>query len=470
MAGRNLRLGHYILAALCLLVSACATTDRLKDARNYLSRANYVPAILLYDRYIERNPHSAEQTIAQLERSECYYQLGLQAYMKKNWVLADRLLFLANSDKADKLADKVHLELANIAEKNGDTDSQLYHYNYVIHQIPGSDLVPFLLTKRIDLYLAKNQYISAYNDYKMLWDRYSETEEAIASIEVINPLLPRFLENPRYSRSKGNYAAAIAEYRLLANYPSGYQSQIYTEIAATYYQWALKDNEEEKYAEMRDHLDLAISYNAGIRNEIQILIGETCREFIRSGDAYLADGEINNAILSYRKCFILSADNIQAQEKIDFAREQGRIFAQADSLFAQAKYLENRKEHTRAQELYRQSWQLSGNPAARSKKDAMDNYIRAENNPRDFALEIIRDHRNGYIKTKVDQKIIELREMYGEQLSVSDWKAVYSYGEYNYEVRIDIYSPRESFYFAWRINLIEKSIVPLNKDSENIMK
>ncbi|MDP8210635.1 MAG: hypothetical protein P9M05_07465 [Candidatus Stygibacter australis] len=104
---RKLNFKILIWCIVLLLLAGCASNDKFKDARRYSSEGNYVPAIMLYDKYIQKNHHSAEQTIAELERSNCYYELGMQAYSKKNWVLADRLLFLANSDKADELADNV---------------------------------------------------------------------------------------------------------------------------------------------------------------------------------------------------------------------------------------------------------------------------------------------------------------------------------------------------------------------------
>ncbi len=453
-----------------LLIAGCASNDKLKDARKYLRSNNYVPAIMLYDKYIERYHHSAVETLAELERSECYYQLGIQAYTKKNWVLADRLFYLSNSDKADDLADNVHLELARKAEADGDIDNQLKHYNYVINYIPDSELIAYMLRKRIDIYLARNQNVSAYADYKKLWEMYPETDEADTSIEVIDPLIPWFLENPRRMREKENYAAAIAEFQLYANYPSSYQAMIYLEIGATYYQWAMSNRLKQKYSAMRENFVLAASFDPALSPDIEHVKTETCDQFITAGDLLMSNGEIEKAIQSYNQCYLVRTDFILADEKIELAKEQRRRFAQADSLFAQAQLQENRKEYQNAQNLYRESWKLSGKKIADQKSQEMANYIRAEKSPAEFALEIIRDYQKGIIKQNVDKKLAEMRNEYGDQVSNSDWKAVYSYGEFNFEVRIDIFSPAESFYFAWRINLIDRSISPLNKASETMMK
>ncbi len=460
----------YKYLIIILLIAGCAFNDKLKDARKYLHDKNFVPAIMLYDKYIDRYHYSAEETIAELERSDCYYQLGLQAYTKKNWVLADRLFYLSNSDKADDLADNVHLELAIKAEAEGDIDNQLKHYNYVINYIPDSELVPLMLRKRIDIYLARKQNVSAYTDYKKLWEMYPETDEADTSIEVIDPLIPWFLENPHRMRERENFAAAIAEFQLYANYPSSYQEMIYREIAVSYYQWAMSNRLKLDYPSMRDNFDLAVSFDPALLEDIEHIKSEVCDQFILAGDALMSDGEIEKAIQSYKQCFLVRADNPAADEKIELAKEQRRRFAQADSLFAQAQLQENRKEYQNAKNLYRESWKLSRKKVADQKSLEMANYLRAEKNPTEFALEIIRDYQQGIIKLNVDKKLAEIKNEFGDQVSNSDWKAVYSYGEFNFEVRIDIFSPAESYYFAWRINLIERSISPLNKASESMMK
>lgn len=453
-----------------LLLAGCASNDKFKDARKYSSESNYVPAIMLYDKYIQKNHHSAEQTIAELERSNCYYELGVQAYSKKNWVLADRLLFLANSDKADELADNVHLELALRAAEADSIDKQLEHYDFVIDYIPDSELVPLMLRKRIDIYLLKNQSISAWIDYRKLWDEFPDSPEAVSATEVINPLIPWFLQHPRNIRSDGEFQAAIVEFQLYADYPTSYRDEIYQEIGLSYYQWAMSDLERKEYVLMREHFAMAVANDPALQEDTERIKTEVRNDFFSAGDNFLDSGEIEKAIASYQKSFLVIPEDVLAQEKINQAREQHRRFAQADSLFAQAEKQENRKEYQKAKDLYRESYKLSGKKIADTKINEMDNYIRAESNPRTFALEIIRDYKNGIIKRNVDNKLAEMVKASGDQVSSSDWKAVYSYGEFNFEVRIDIFGPDNSYYFAWRVNLIERTVSPLNKDSENMMK
>jgi hypothetical protein len=344
------------------------------------------------------------------------------------------------------------------------------HYDQVINYIPKSDLVPLMLNRRIDIYLRRSQNISAYNDYKKLWDEFPMSEEADLATQKINPLMPWFLRSPRKMQESGNFAAAIAEFELYASYPSSYQPAIYQEIADTYLEWAQEDRRQQDYQALRRHLDLAIANNPQLQMAADQLVFDVCDEFLAAGDSLLAEGDINSAIEEFRRCYVVLPDMAEAAERISQAEDQRRRFAEADSLFAEAEKLENRKKYLEAQKIYQRVFELSGKKLANKKSQEMANYIRAEKNPQDFALEIIRDFQGGIIKRNVDKTLKKMIEDFGDKVSSSEWKAVYSYGEFNFEVRIDIFSPGKSYYYAWRVNLIERSISPLNKDSENVMK
>jgi hypothetical protein len=43
-------------------------------------------------------------------------------------------------------------------------------------------------------------------------------------------------------------------------------------------------------------------------------------------------------------------------------------------------------------------------------------------------------------------------------------------GQYKYEARYDLLTPAENIYFAWQVNLRDRSVTPLNKISEQVMQ
>ena len=60
--------------------------------------------------------------------------------------------------------------------------------------------------------------------------------------------------------------------------------------------------------------------------------------------------------------------------------------------------------------------------------------------------------------------------VYGKDMvEISGWRVMYSSGEYKYELRYDILTPKENYYYVWLVDLREKNISPLNKASEKLM-
>ncbi|MCF7920297.1 MAG: hypothetical protein K9N06_10345 [Candidatus Cloacimonetes bacterium] len=458
------------LLLVLLILAGCATGGKLKDADEYYKQKKYVPAVLMYDEYIARHSHSAEETIAELKRSESYYSLGVQAYTRKNLPLAERMLYLANSESADKLLDDVHLELADKAFAEGDIDLQLEHYNYIADNIKTSELVPVALLGRIRIFLQKLQRVAAYRDYKRLWDLYPQSAEADSARQVMDPEIPWFLQNSRRNKEAGNYATAIAEFLMYADYPSSYFEEIINEVSETYYLWGVQKMMAADYIKMMEYFGKAGDYTEEIRTRTSADIENLCRQFIAAGDSLITVGRLDEAIASYERCYIVKPGYAEAVAGIQAASELKIRFARADSIFQQAAIKEDRKDYAAAKKLYEEAYKLNNKADARKGGERMENYLRAEKNPQDFALEIIRDYKKGIISRNVNLKYRELVATFGDQVTTSDWKAMFSFGEFKYEVRIDILGPGTNYYFAWRVHLIERSIMPLNKASEQMMK
>lgn len=460
----------YLLLAIVVSVAGCAPGGKLKEAREYRGQKKFIPAIIMYDDYIKKHRHSAEETIAELERSDCYYELGLQAFTRNRLKLAEDLLFLSNSEKADKVLDDVHIMQAKIAENDNMQDKELYHYDYIADHIPASPLVPKALLARIRIHLDRDQKVSAYNDYKRLWNDHEKSAQADSAIAMINPIIPWFLQNSRYNKEQGNYAVAIAEFQMYADYPSVYVDEIFSEIGESYYLWGLEEKDKNNYLKMVEYFDLAEENDTSMKTVIAETKESVCQSFLIKGDELKEQGKLSQAIIQYERCFEVEKAYPKAEEKIRNTKELQLIYAQSDSLFSQASLKENRKDYQEAKKLYQKAYDLTGNKAMQDNVNRMENFIRAEENPQDFALEIIRDYKQGTILTNVNKVYEDLVLIHGDQVTTTDWKAVYSFGEFKYEVRIDVLSPDTNYYFAWRIHLIDRNIVPLNKASEKMME
>ena len=95
---------------LIFVLFGCSRNKMFKLAHEYYLRDKYVIAIEYYDRFIQRTDNGALATVAELERSESYYQLGLKMYSRKQWEMAIRFFYLANSQKADEKMDNCYFE------------------------------------------------------------------------------------------------------------------------------------------------------------------------------------------------------------------------------------------------------------------------------------------------------------------------------------------------------------------------
>ncbi|MCK4654588.1 MAG: hypothetical protein KAU01_09080, partial [Candidatus Cloacimonetes bacterium] len=96
--------------------------------------------------------------------------------------------------------------------------------------------------------------------------------------------------------------------------------------------------------------------------------------------------------------------------------------------------------------------------------------LEAQKNPKVFARSIIQNYKKGIIPEKVRLMENNLIDKYGENVKSSGWKVSYAIGEYKYEVRFDILTPDENYYFAWRVNLKTQDVSPSNKVSEELLK
>ncbi len=90
----KIKITMVILILLTVVSSHCWVNNKFNIAHQLYKKSNYVMAVKNYDDFLETSINEALSTQAELERSDCYYQLGYKAYSKENWLLASRLFFL----------------------------------------------------------------------------------------------------------------------------------------------------------------------------------------------------------------------------------------------------------------------------------------------------------------------------------------------------------------------------------------
>jgi len=132
--------------------------------------------------------------------------------------------------------------------------------------------------------------------------------------------------------------------------------------------------------------------------------------------------------------------------------------------------MQKEKRFAKALQYYKQSNALRKKQEIINEILHMENLIEAEESPIAFAKKIMFAYKNGRVKKKVLSLKKEMSNKYADAMKTSGWRASYAVGKYNYEVRYDITSPKEDYYFVWRINLENRTVTPLNKMTENILE
>ncbi|MDD3579376.1 MAG: hypothetical protein PHS23_10335, partial [Candidatus Cloacimonetes bacterium] len=87
------------------------------------------------------------------------------------------------------------------------------------------------------------------------------------------------------------------------------------------------------------------------------------------------------------------------------------------------------------------------------------------------AERIINEYRSGLLVRRVAAKRAEVLQTYkANEIRDSGWKMLLSTGQYKYEARYDLLTPTDTYLYVWQINLRDRSVIPLNRLSEELMK
>ncbi len=428
--------------------------------------SNYATAIEHYDNYLASHSQSSLATRAELERSDCYYQLGYKAYEKQNWLLASRLFYLSNSIIADSKLDECYKELAIQVISKNDTIKAMEYYRYIIQYLPDSELIPEMLFNRCNIYLAKAENLTAFDDYHQLWTNFPDSDYRKSIQPKIDILLPDFMQEALQMKANKEYKAALDVCFRLSLYPSQLQSDIINEIGNLYWLMAESEIAQNNLRTARKYYDNVYEYCPERKVKALARIEEICNDFIISGSEMEKVLKFDEAIFTYQECFKLVQNYSRAEEKIAMARETKSKYLQAMVKMHDAEEKERIKEHKQALTLYTQSNNLFSTKEAKNKIFIMQNILEAEKDPKTFARNIVSDYQNGLLLTKVSIVEDYMVERFGDVVKPSGWKVTYSIGMYKYEVRYDLLSTFGNFYFAWRVDLKTRTVSPSNKISE----
>lgn len=464
------RIAFRLLVLLTAFLAGCSANNGYKTAHKFFANKNYVTAITLYDNYLETAINGAVATNAQLERSECYYQLGQQAYAKENWVLASRLFFLANSPQSDNYADNVLYQLAQNAFAAADTVTTLDYYSQILTQLPASELVPHILYDRFHIYIEQDAQNRAFDDFSQLWNEFHTNEFTQKAQPELDTLLPWFIDKAAATLQRGHFQDALDTLFVLEEYTVKHTSQIRFLISDTYEAIAEDAYSKKDMHLVRSSIANAVKYNSAKEQKMQTRIEGICDGFVQCGEKELKNFKTAAAIQCYTHCFALIPHYGPAEAGIVAAQTLQKKMDDSDLLNVQASKQEDEENYQAALELYQRSYRLIPAGETKQKIFVMKNLLRAQENPKDFAISILENYKSGKVMAAIFALERELRLTYSDELTTSGWRVLYAFGDYRYEVRYDLLTPADNYYFIWRVNLADQTVIPLNKSTENILE
>ena len=453
------------------LLSACSG-NRLQQAEALFSNKRYAGAIQELDRLIKFEENGAVITRAELLRSKAHYELSMLAKERSNWALTIRFLKIANSEESDVVLAEVYRALGATAEASGDNRILTDYLNLILREIPQSVLVPEVLAKKINLlidYYKDNE--AAWSVYKYLFDTYPDNTYELQARNNVRNLVPGRVQYAQTLAANKFYTDALNVLFDLDKYPVVDHPAMQKMISDVFQSQAESMLLAQNYLEADKLFRIALQYYPAKKAEIDAKLTSITKLFIDKGDAYLANRDFDNALLHYQKTFEIIPNYALALRAIDRLNQTKFDIARAAEIYKEAEKIEAGRKFAEALRLYQQAYGLEPLADYRQKITLMQNMIEADRNPEAFAQKIINEYRGGILNSKLRTQVAEIGKRYkASEIRNNGWKILLSSGQYKYEARYDILTPQETFFYVWQINLRDRSIIPLNKISEALMK
>jgi hypothetical protein len=467
----NLKFWPLMATALTLLLMSGCASNYYTTAVRLQQRNNYLGAIENYDEFIARSSNGAMITKALNNRSKAYHNLGIQALESNHYRLAARFFYLANTLASDEKMVDAHYTLANIAYSRGEMEQSLAIINFIIDTYPHLPVIPEIIFRRIEL---NHQYEQdkekIWKDYVRLADRYNEDDLVRQAIPIIDSYMPEYILDAKRVSDKEGFDTAIKNLLYLNRYPHSYQDIVTNEIGLLYFEMAEGAQEEESYFDAERYYRFAVEYDPQLRQVVDERLNQMVSAMISFGDSLLTKRKVDEAKDLYQLTYAIIPNNQAAREAISRAEVLQENIEAAEGLFRQAEENEKEGNIVEALRLYRLSYQRDRLQQTADKIFLMTNLIEIEKNPVAFARTIIEEYKNGLILRNLQETASRLRALHGDDVRVSGWRIMLSTGANRYELRYDVTSPSESNYYIWQVNLLNRALTPLNKDSQEIME
>lgn len=453
-----------------ILLISC-TNVQYKKAANILREGKYTQAVIELDNYIETTNHPALKIKATQLRSEAYYQLGLKELEKQNYVEASEYFFLSNSVKADSLLDNCYFEIAQSALAKEDYLTVQEYLGFIIYHLKESEKMSEVLYNQILIQTNySNNIHAAYETYQILQDRFPESDAFAKATNIVDAFMHQLITEAKSLWNNNLFADAVAQLLTYLDYPASFGKELRDMIGNVYYDWVVTLLYEQQFDNVQTYLLKAEEYNPELADKVDEKLVELASIYIVQGDVYLWDRDIDKAISTYKKTLGIIDNYNVAYQKIAEAEEIARKIAEAEKLIEQGDAQFKNEEYTAAYNSYTEAYELDRIPQYYEKINHAYRWIRIQNDPEEYAIEIIKQFDNGSIVNKIKEIEVKSKNNYSRQdVRITPWKVFRTVTSNSYEVRYTIVIPDRNYFFRWLVRLETGKVMPLNEITEEIL-
>lgn len=463
---------HLIPALLALLWLSGCEINRLKSAEDLYNNQRYAAAITELDDFVKSANNRALATKAELLRSSSYAALGEAAAERKNWQLSIRFFKLANSDEANLRLAEIYRELGAESFRNGNVDEGKAYIDAIIREVPNSPLIPEIRYRRIGYFMeVTKDEDNAWTDYMRLFDEFPNNPYEIQARNYVTKFIPGKLEYARVLANQAYYADALNILFEISKYPVADLNTLNKQISDVYEKQAEEFIQAQDYVEADRMFRIALQYYPAKKADIDKRLEAITSLYVRKGDSLMEAGDFDNALIHYRKTFDIIPDYQPALDAINRLFTIKENISKAAQRFAEGEKLEAAGKLNEAYNSYSSAYSLDAKQEYRNRATQVQNLIEANKNPTAFARRILDEYRGGLLNQRIRAKKQELLQQYdAADIKDSGWKLLLSTGQYKYEARYDLLTPNETYLYVWQVHLRDRSIIPLNKLSEALLK
>ncbi len=458
--------------SLFLIFCVSCTNNQYENAKKLFIQKNYVPAIEEFDIFLKKSNDRFETLEAEEMRAEAYYQLGLIAFEKNNYNLAVRLFYLSNTDKADIMIVNSYEILINQYLERNEKQRILACYDYLIQYFYLSEKTEEFSYLRIKSIIEwENNEDKAWEYYCQMVKLFPESEYTKKSELIINQFIEKKINS--IVVNKNTYSSLfliIEELKFIKSFPNTYHPRLDQEIANLYLELADNQLNENQLNQALQYYQEAINHYKQMEEIVNLKLEKLCLQIINKGNELLSREEIDLAIDEFKKSFQIIKGYPPATERIAFAEKFRSDIKKSEELFNLGLQSERKNKFQEALHYYENASALRKSDLINQKIFELKNIIQLEADPKAFAMQVIKEFKKGMLVNKIAEIQKDLKIKWDKDLKDSGWKVIGSPTRFKVEVRYDFITPSENYFYSWQVNLKEKTITPLNKLSERIMR